>query len=247
MSVNWKRVSLIAFDVIIGTYLVLAITAFNKPDEVATVCSEVIINEGDAVGFLNRDEVRKLLVKNHVYPLAQPMKAIDTRQMEEVLCRSPYIEQAECYKTQGGHICIDLVQRSPLVHVMAQNGDNYYMDTEGNVLPSAHYTNNVLVATGAIDRNYARRHLRPVAALIAADKFWQNQVVQLNVLRDGSVELVPRVGEHIAYLGQPTDVDRKLSRLRKFYKYGLSAAGWNKYSYINVEFSNQIVCKKVKK
>ena len=39
-------------------------------------------------------------------------------------------------------------------------------------------------------------------------------------------------------------IDTKLSRLEKFYKYGLSQAGWNKYSYINLEFDNQIICKK---
>ena len=39
-------------------------------------------------------------------------------------------------------------------------------------------------------------------------------------------------------------VQRKLTRLEKFYRYGLSHAGWNKYSYINVEFDNQIICKR---
>ena len=34
----------------------------------------------------------------------------------------------------------------------------------------------------------------------------------------------------------------KLSRLDKFYRYGLSKAGWNRYDYINLEFDNQIIC-----
>ena len=37
-----------------------------------------------------------------------------------------------------------------------------------------------------------------------------------------------------------------MERLEKFYKYGLSEAGWNKYSYISLEFDNQIICKKKK-
>ena len=41
-------------------------------------------------------------------------------------------------------------------------------------------------------------------------------------------------------------IEKKLTRLEKFYKYGLSQAGWNKYSYINLEFDNQIICKKRK-
>ena len=36
----------------------------------------------------------------------------------------------------------------------------------------------------------------------------------------------------------------KLTRLEKFYRYGLSQAGWNKYHYISLEFDNQIICKK---
>ena len=45
------------------------------------------------------------------------------------------------------------------------------------------------------------------------------------------------------YLGQPIEIDKKLDRLRKFYSYGLSQTGWNRYSRINVEFDNQIICK----
>ena len=39
-------------------------------------------------------------------------------------------------------------------------------------------------------------------------------------------------------------VDTKLTRLEKFYYYGLSQVGWNKYPYISLEFDNQIICKK---
>ena len=73
-----------------------------------------------------------------------------------------------------------------------------------------------------------------------------NDEIQLNVLSDGSVEMVPRVGNHVIYLGKPVNLSQKLDRLEKFYRYGLSKAGWNKYSYINLEFDNQIICKKIK-
>lgn len=90
------------------------------------------------------------------------------------------------------------------------------------------------------------------------DEFWRNQIVQINILPDLGVELVPRVGEHIVYLGTLPQtkyinrrkrltaefVETKLDRLAKFYKYGLSKAGWNKYSYIDLEFDNQIICKR---
>ena len=98
------------------------------------------------------------------------------------------------------------------------------------------------MATGHASKQYAEKWLAPLANYVLTDTFWKNQIVQLNVLADGSVEIVPRVGDHIAYLGQPVDIDQKLDRLRKFYRYGLNKAGWNKYSRISVEFGNQIVC-----
>ena len=108
------------------------------------------------------------------------------------------------------------------------------------------FVSDLVIATGSISRKYAQTTLARVATHIAQDKFWRNQIVQINVLADGSMEIVPRVGDHIVYLGMPINVDKKLERLRKFYLYGLNKAGWNKYSYISVEFGNQIICKKRK-
>lgn len=250
MSINWKKTLIISLDVIIACYLVLAVTVFNRPDERATVCSEVKIDieQGKGDGFMNPTEVKLLLEKQRLYPLAQPMQFVSARKIEEALEKSPFIDEAECYKTQSGHVCIQLRQRFPVLHVMAANGERYYLDDHGEILPATPgYTVDLIVATGAINHKYARQVLAPLANSLRNNTFWQSQIVQLNVLGDGTLELVPRVGDHIVYLGAPTDIDQKLDRLRKFYKYGLSHAGWNRYERISVEFGNQIICKKRKK
>ena len=95
-------------------------------------------------------------------------------------------------------------------------------------------------------QKYAQTALKQFGLLLLDDPFWHSQIEQINVLPDGSVEMIPRVGDHIVYLGQPTHLKEKLTRLEKFYRYGLSKAGWNKYSYINIEFNNQIICKRRK-
>ena len=175
-----------------------------------------------------------------------PMSEISSRKIEDALRRNPFVETAECHKTQSGLVCIKVRQRVPVVKVMAASGDNYYIDSYGSVMPENRYVNDLIVATGQISRKYAQTHLSRVVNDIIQDKFWQSQIVQVNVLDDGTMELVPRVGDHIIYIGMPTGINRKLERMRKFYLYGLNKAGWNKYSYISVEFDNQIICKKVK-
>ena len=246
MSFNWKKTFIIVFDIVIATYLILAVTAFNKPAEKISVCSEVKIDIDDKMpdGFLNANEIKQILERQHLYPLARPMMAINARDIEESLLKNPFVQQAECYKAQNGHVCIILKQRMPIMHVMSANGDNYYIDIHGSVLPETRFASDLLVVTGMVTKKYAQKTLTPVVNEIVRDKFWQSQIVQIHVLDDGSIEIVPRVGDHVIYLGAPTDIVQKLERLRKFYLYGLNQAGWNKYSYISVEFDNQIICKK---
>jgi cell division protein FtsQ len=246
MTINWRKTAIILFDIVIGAYLVLAMTAFNEPDKRDAICREVSITiEKDVIdGFLTVDKVQQVLLNHKVYPVSEPMTKVNTRLIEETLQGSRLIEHAECYKTETGRVCISIKQRIPVVRVMADNGDDYYVDCHGKIIQKSDYTCHTIVATGHIGRHYASKVLAPLGNIIIRDPFWKNQVVQLNVLDDGSVELIPRVGEHIAYLGQPTGVEKKLDRLRKFYRYGLNQAGWNHYSRVSVEFDNQIICKR---
>lgn len=246
MTFNWKHTFVVVFDFVIAFYLVLAVSSFNTPAEKATVCSEVKIDLNNDLtdGFVNANEIKKLLERNRMYPLAQPMSDINARLIEETLLKSPFVEQAECYKTQSGHVCISLHQRTPILHIMADDGETYYLDTYGNILPESRYPSDMIVVTGTFSRKFAQKMLTKVGNVLLADKFWQDQIVQVNVLSNGTLEMVPRVGDHILFLGAPVNVDKKLERLRKFYLYGLNEAGWNKYSYISVEFDNQIICKR---
>ena len=33
MRLNWKKAGLVVMDIVLGAYLIMAFTAFNKPDE----------------------------------------------------------------------------------------------------------------------------------------------------------------------------------------------------------------------
>jgi len=260
MHINWKKNITIALDIVIGGYLVAAFTAFNKPDETAKVCTKVSINIQDETtnGFINTKEIKSRLEKKRLYPLAKPMRFVDARKIEEALKSSPFVKTSECYKTQDGHVCINITQRMPTVRIKAMNGDDYYLDDNNSIMPNSHYTSDLIIATGYINRWFAQNYVSHLSNTLMSSNLWKNQIEQINILSNYGVELVPRVGKHIIYIGKMPEcnyknerkklicdfVKKKMDRLEKFYKYGLSQAGWNKYSYINLEFDNQIICKK---
>nr|WP_314755231.1 cell division protein FtsQ [uncultured Prevotella sp.] len=262
MRLNWKKTITITLDVLIGIYLLLAFIRFNKPDETTKVCTKVTIDIQDEAtnGFINTQEIKHRLEINKLYPLEKPIRYVDARKIEEMLKASPFVKTAECFKTQDGHVCILLTQRMPVVRIKAVQGDDYYVDDNDCIMPNSHYTSDLIIATGHISKWFAMNYISPVSKAIMGDDLWRNQIEQINVLPDRSIELVPRVGEQIINLGQLPEskyknerrklvndfINKKLTRLENFYKYGLSQAGWNKYSYINLEFDNQIICKRKK-
>ncbi len=248
MAFNWKKTAILSIDCILAVYLILALTAFNRPDELNNVCGEVniTIQDGIAKGFLNANEIRAQLQKAKLYPIGDPIEQVNTRKIEELLSKNPFVEKVQCYKTQTGRVNIELVQKLPVIRVKADNGDDYYVDEYGNIMPETNYASNLVVATGHISKKYAQKVLTKVGNYLIHHPLWRSQAEQIIVLQDGTIEMVPRVGDHIVYLGKPTGLERKFDRLEKFYRYGLSQAGWNKYSYISLEFSNQIICKKRK-
>lgn len=245
-NLNWKKIFLIVTDIAIACYLFLAVTAFNRPDYSHFVCTEVNIKICDNImdGFLNVNDIKSLLEQKKIYPKHKLMRDVNTRLIEETLKQSPFVDEAQCYKTHDGHVFITLTQRMPILRVMSDDGDDYYIDDAGGIMRNTKYASNIIVATGSISHQFAQKTLKNVGNEIIHNKFWRNQVEQINVLPDATVEMVPRVGNHIIYIGKPVKLVEKLSRLEKFYRYGLSQAGWNKYSRISVEFDNQIICKK---
>ena len=56
---NWKKSVFIVFNAVLGAYVVLAMTAFNKPDR-KQVCKDVVISieEGVMDGFLTTSDVK---------------------------------------------------------------------------------------------------------------------------------------------------------------------------------------------
>lgn len=263
MEILNKRFLFIALDVLLAVYLGFSMTSLNNEVNDEEICSEVniTISDNQKEGFLCAEDIKTLLIREHIYPKDMRLADVNPRKVEEILKKNPYVNDAECSKTKKGKVNIIVEQRAPVVHVMSENGEDYYVDELDSIMPVSNYTSNLLIATGNITKWYAQNYVALLCQHINNDELWRDQIEQVNILPDKDVELVPRVGDHIVKIGRMPEYNNKekraqevekflankLNRLDKFYRYGLSQAGWNKYTYINLEFDNQIICKKNRK
>ena len=130
------------------------------------------------------------------------------------------------------------------------------MDEQGDVMPlSTKYTSRVIVINGNVpmpvlienvdvEVNPEWQDVYRLVTKIKEDDFFNAQFEQIYIDSNGEVELTPRVGRHSILLGKHVDVDKKLKKLKLFYKEGISKVDWNKYKQIDLRFSDQIVCAK---
>ena len=241
-----KRILLFIVMLVLIAYLSIAITAFNrKPADQTCRDVELVIKDTAYAGFITKDELKGVLQNKGIYPIGKKLERISTKSLERELSKHPLIAEAECYKTPSGKVCVEVAQRIPILRVMSNNGENYYLDNKGTIMPQeAKCVAHRVIVTGNVEKSFAMKDLYKFGVFLQNNKFWDAQIEQVNVLSDRTVELVPRVGDHLIYLGKLENFENKLSRLKIFYEKGLNQVGWNKYSRINLEFSNQIICTK---
>lgn len=226
-------------------YLVVAVARFSKGEN-TNACRrvEIAVSDSSRAAFISDDEVRSLLEQKHLYPEGIPMNRIDLKEMEQALEAHQFILQAQCYKTADNVVHVKVSQRLPVMRILSDEGGDYFIDAHGKPLRKVKYPADVVLATGAVSRHFAEHSLAPIGCYLQQNEFWNNQILQIHVLADSTLEVIPRVGNHIVYLGEAVDVEQKLGRLKVFYEEALNNVGWNKYSKIDLQFNNQIICTK---
>jgi cell division protein FtsQ len=83
-----------------------------------------------------------------------------------------------------------------------------------------------------------------LAEYISKDKFLMAQVEQININPDNSFELVTQVGDQAVLLGSRSDWENLFPKLQALYTRLNNEDGWSKYSSIDLQFKDQVVCVK---
>lgn len=238
-----KRLAYIVFGLLLLVY-VLGSMLWPKSFLEEKTCEKVLVEIADTLDryFISEKDVIATLKGAGLYPVGKKLKDIDTEQIETSLEKNKLIKRVQVYKTTGGAVRLSVYQRIPLLRVIGVSG-NYYVDTEGEIMPAvSQYTAYVPLATGHVDKDFARTELYRLATYLNHHRMWDSQIEQIYVYPNKDLELTPRVGNHQILLGKVDDFETKLDNLKLFYEQALHDKGWNRYSKINLKFKNQIIC-----
>ena len=153
---------------------------------------ELVIKDTVYAGFITKKEVATLLEKKGISPIGKDLERVRTKTLERELAKHPLIDQVECYKTPSGKLCIEVTQRTPILRVMSANGENYYLDNKGTVMPpDAKCVAHLAVVTGNVEKSFAMRDLYKFGVFLQKNSFWNAQIEQIHVLPGKNIELVP--------------------------------------------------------
>ena len=234
---------------------VVSISAINLKKEGTIDDASIQIEEFDeGEYFLTESDVRAELETMIALDSQDVISQVHIDEIEEVLLNNPFIDDVDVYITADGQLGVKVDQKQPVLRVIDRDGNNYYLDRTGGVVPtSPYFTARVPVATGYVDlgtwdeesgRNIKLDQLMEFINTISNDKFMKPLVEQIDFDAEGSVTLVPKVGKAPIVFGDLQNVDEKIETLKAFYEQVLVEGGWSMYKSINLSYDGQVVCKK---
>jgi len=246
------RYLLITFAWAISLGGLVVLMSFIEVKKSEVVCKEVKVYIPGNQYFIDRQEVDNILQPGSRKLVGQRMENINIHELEKKLRSNPFIEFASVYADMDGIINVEISQRQPILRVINQFDQDFYIDQHGLKIPlSANFTARVLVANGYIDELFANRvdtlhtalaaDLFKTADYIRKDSLWDAQIAEIYVNPDHEIELIPRVGNNRILLGNADSLDNKFHNLLTFYKKAIPQVGWDAYKTINLKYANQVV------
>jgi len=238
-----KRIRKILLWALLLLYFPIMLSFVGEHQE-GVVCRDVVVTVKDSADtrFVTGAEIREAVLGKYKNTLGKELTSVSMYEIENFIKKHPAIKTCEVYQTIGGFLRVDLEQHLPLIRVF-ENNRTYYIDEDGQEMPVFdNFSARVLVVSGELDGKMD--DLFRLARIFRNDPFWDAQIEQVYVKRNGDFVMVPRVGDHLILLGPPERVEEKLRNLRALYKQGLSPREWNNYQVINLKFKGQVLCSK---
>jgi len=240
----WQK---ILFTILIASIVIglVCFIAFIVSSADTKKCENIhlVVSDYDDFKFISDKDVSAQLQNSGVYPVGKLHSEIDLTEMEQSLLKLNMIKSVKCYFATNGDVNVSVTLRVPVFRVM-EGASSYYIDNERKRMStSIKFSAYVPVVTGNVNFEFATTNLYDFVVYLQSESRWRSAFTQIYVYPDNKVDLVPRVGDFVVKMGSLERYESKLEKLDKFLKVLPKYHSWDKYSVINLEFKDQVVCR----
>jgi cell division protein FtsQ len=233
--------------------LVLLVSAIQKEQQLK--CKSLVVEFIDNKPFrmLDESEITGALwpsqTKDH--PVGKYINSINLFSLEKQLKKNPWVLNANIYFDQKNILHVDVEQRTPVARIFSPEGNSFYIDDSLYLLPLKAtdvvelpvFTNYAMHAASANASDTAiMKRITGLVSIIGKDPFWMAQIEQININEDASFEVITQLGDQRVSLGNGSNWNAMLSKLKKLYQHLGTEHGWTKYESIDLQFKDQVVC-----
>ena len=257
-----KTVRHILYTVLATVILGCIVTAYvaGQQSRRPIVCKGIRIEVLDSTvnRFVTASDVRLYLDKSCGQLIGQPIDSIDLVKVEKVVDSRSAVLKSQAYVTRDSMLNVSVTQRKPVVRFQKKDG-GFYADAEGFIFPLQNsYASHVQVIDGAIplaaNSGYKGdignpnekawfKKIMSVVNYMESSKVWKGKIVQIHVLENGELILIPREGNEKFLFGQPNTLEEKFSKMERYYTTIVPEKGSDRYKTVDIRFADQIVCK----
>lgn len=245
-----KKVRIIGRVILIISVLVVMILAFVQIPKRQCSKVEVVVHTQNESVVLPQADVERLLSDAGVETVGARIKEVDLPAITALLKENPYVKEINFVHFAGSRLVIDYELRTLLLHVFTADGEQYFVDNEGNLVPyTPKMKDYIAVANGSLHQHYkkgaqAGKELAPVvelAKMLDSDEFCKAQFRQIYRRQDGGLEIVSTIGNQVVLFGTMENAEEKLDNLKTVYQQGLNRKGYDTYAYLDARFKNRII------
>jgi cell division protein FtsQ len=142
-----------------------------------------------------------------------------------------------------GKLLVKIQQKTPLLLIHKSDGSRFYL-MEDTTMIDASKTLAASVPLYIGDPNSGMiKKLYTFSKYVNENPFANSLSQQIFVTNQNEVGIIPTMGDFKIILGDHKNLEQKFENIKNFMKHGLNNIGWEKYKMIDVQYSNQVVCK----
>lgn len=236
-----KRMTLLIFIVAMVVFS-MSVTIFSK----YKICTQIdiAIEAQEMKELINTAIIQERIIEWYPQGLVGlPKNKIDLDDLEKKIESLKTVKNAEVSLGIDGILTIIIKQNIPFLLIQKNSGDRFYL-LEDTSMVSAEYTLTASVPTYIGEVNGAMiKKLYTFAKYVNENPFANSITQQIFVTSQKELAIIPNIGDFKVVFGDTNHLERKFKNIKNFIKHGLPHIGWQRYKIIDVQYSNQVVCK----